>query len=161
MPHQSVTHGSFTIERTYPVSPREVFEAWASREAKDRWFGSGQDFLETTDEYSLDFRVGGIEVLTGTASRGRSFRYEAVHQDIVENERIVMTYEVLVAGRRISVSIMTAEITPAERGATLTITEQGTFLDGLDDNAERKLGGLSNLDGLERYFAERVPAATV
>jgi uncharacterized protein YndB with AHSA1/START domain len=160
MPHPTTTFGSFTIDRTYPVSPREVFEAWASRDAKDRWFGSGQDFLETTDEYSLDFRVGGVERLTGKASRDRAFQYEAVHQDIVENERIVMTYDVLVGGRRLSVSLMTAEITPVDGGANLSITEQGVFLDGLDDNEERKLGGLSNLDSLERYLAQRVPAAT-
>lgn len=158
MPHQSVTHGSFTIERTYPVSPAELFAAWTSREAKNRWFASGQDFLLDVDEYSLDFRVGGLERLEGALSDGRRFQYAATHQDIVQDRRIVMSYDVLVGGRRLSVSVMTAEILPADGGATLVVTEQGAFFDGLDTNAQRELGGLANLDGLERYFAQRAVA---
>jgi uncharacterized protein YndB with AHSA1/START domain len=153
--HQTVTHGTFTIQRTYPVSAHDVFEAWANEDAKDAWFASMQDFLATKDAYSLDFRVGGRELLDGRLRSGRHFRYEATHQDIVPDVRIVASYDVLIDGRRISVSLMTAEIVPVEGGATLLITEQGTFLDGLDDNDERRLGGLSNLDSIEAYFARR------
>jgi uncharacterized protein YndB with AHSA1/START domain len=153
--HQSVTHGTFTIERTYPVTAHEVFEAWAHEDAKDEWFASMQDFLETKETYSLDFRVGGVELLEGRLPSGRHFRYEATHADIVPDVRIVMSYDVLIDGRRISVSVLTAEILPAQGGATLVITEQGVFLDGLDDNDERRLGALSNLDSIETYFAAR------
>jgi uncharacterized protein YndB with AHSA1/START domain len=153
MTQTSVTHGTFTVERTYPVSAHEVFAAWASQDAKDRWFGSGSDFLAKTDEYSLDFRVGGLEHFAGSVEDGRTFRYTGITQDIVEDERIVMSYDVLVSGRRISVSIMTVQMAPTERGSKLTITEQGAFLDGLDDNATRKLGATANLDALEAYFA--------
>ena len=40
----SVTHGSFTVERTYPCAPARVFAAWASRDAKNAWFGEGDDY---------------------------------------------------------------------------------------------------------------------
>jgi uncharacterized protein YndB with AHSA1/START domain len=155
----STTHGTFTIERTYPVSAHEVFQAWASEQAKDRWFGSGAGFLAKTDVYSLDFRVGGVERFEGSLADGRRFQYRAIHQDIVEDERIIMSYDCLVNDRRISVSIMTVEFSPAERGATLTITEQGAFLDGLDNNDQRKLGATDNLDQIEKYFAAKVPAS--
>lgn len=150
-----VTHGSFTILRTYPVSPSELFEVWAQTDAKDAWFASMQDFLATKDSYSLDFRVGGTEILEGRLASGKHFRYEGIHQDIVPNERIIQSYDVLIDGRRISVSLLTVQIDPADGGATLVITEQGAFLDGLDDNAERELGARSNLDSIEQYFASR------
>jgi uncharacterized protein YndB with AHSA1/START domain len=160
MQHQSVTHGTFTIERTYPVSTQELFAAWATYDAKDAWFASMQDFLETKESYALDFRVGGAEVLEGRLSSGRHFRYAATHQDIVPDVRVVQSYDVAIDGRRISVSLLTAEILPAEGGATLLITEQGTFLDGFDDNDERRLGAISNLDSIERYFAARGAAVS-
>jgi uncharacterized protein YndB with AHSA1/START domain len=156
----SVSHGSFTIQRTYPVPAHELFEAWASHAAKARWFASSQDFLASHEAYTLDFRVGGIERLEGRLAGGRPFRYVATHRDIVPDRRIVMDYEVEIDGRRISVSLMTADISPAEAGSTLVITEQGVFLDGLDDNAQRELGGLANLDSLERYVAEKGAAVS-
>ena len=158
MTHRTVAHGTFTIERTYPVTAHELFDAWASEAAKDAWFASMQDFLAVKDAYSLDFRVGGIEVLEGRLASGRHFRYAATHQDIVVDTRIVQTYDVLIDGRRISVSLLTVEIVPADRGTTLVITEQGAFLDGLDDNDQRRLGAMTNLDSIERYFAGRTAA---
>jgi len=158
--HRSVTHGTFTVQRTYPVSVHDLFEVWARRDAKDAWFASMQDFLEVKVSYSLDFRVGGEELLEGRLASGRHFRYAGTHEDIVPDVRIIQSYDVLIDDKRISVSLMTAEFLPAEGGATLVITEQGTFLDGLDDNDERRLGSLSNLDSIERYFADRTAAVT-
>ena len=157
---RTVTHGTFSIERTYPVTAHELFAAWATYDAKDAWFASMQDFLAVKESYSLDFRVGGAEILEGRLASGRHFRYAATHQDIVPDERIIQSYDVLIDGRRISVSVMTAEIVPAATGTTLVITEQGAFLDGLDDNDERRLGALSNLDSIERYLASRAAAAS-
>jgi uncharacterized protein YndB with AHSA1/START domain len=34
MTDRSVTHGSFSVERTYPAAPQRVFAAWATLEAK-------------------------------------------------------------------------------------------------------------------------------
>ena len=43
MTTRSATHGSFTIERTYPAAPSRVFAAFASLEAKARWFGAADE----------------------------------------------------------------------------------------------------------------------
>jgi len=43
-PNRSVSHGVFTIERTYPdVRPQRVFDAFASIEGKNGWFTAPND----------------------------------------------------------------------------------------------------------------------
>jgi uncharacterized protein YndB with AHSA1/START domain len=153
MTDRSVVHDSFSIERTYPATPQRVFAAWASREAKNPWFGEGDDFLATTDQYTLDFRVGGSERLGGSFANGRSFDYHAVYHDIVEDQRIVASYDVRTDGRRVSVSLMTVELVGVPEGTRLVLTEQGAFLDGLDTNAQRQEGAADSLDKLGAFLS--------
>jgi uncharacterized protein YndB with AHSA1/START domain len=154
MTDRSVVHDSFSIERTYPATPGRVFAAWASREAKNPWFGEGDDFLATTDQYILDFRVGGSERLGGTLPNGRTFDYHAVYHDIVDDQRIVASYDVRIDGRRVSVSLMTVEFSGVPAGTRLVMTEQGAFLDGLDTNAQRQEGAADSLDKLGAILDE-------
>ena len=68
---RSVSHGVFTIERTYPsVTPRRVFDAFATEAGKDAWF-SGPDDRWDIVEREFDFRVGGRESLKGHENRPR------------------------------------------------------------------------------------------
>lgn len=150
MNERSVTHASFTLERTYPASPERVFAAWASQEAKSQWFGPGAD---DTGEHTLDFRVGGREHMSGAIPDGPMFTLDALYQDIVDNERVVWSYDIHLAGRRISVSLATMEISPVPGGAKLVLTEQGAFLDGLDTNAQREEGTVELLDKLGEFLA--------
>ena len=157
MTTRSVDHGSFTIERAYGSPPERVFDAWASRDQKNEWFGEGDEFLDITNEYTLDFRVGGRERLVGRFVDGREFSYEAVYQDIVANERIICSYDVSIDGRRNSVSLMTVELfTTPHGGTTLRLTEQGAFLDGLDSNEQRQEGAEDSLNKLGAHL--RLPA---
>ena len=153
MTDRSVTHGSFSIERTYPASPERVFAAWSSQPAKNEWFGEGDDFLVTTDQFTLDFRIGGHERLVGALPNGRRFSYDAVYHDIVDGRRIVMSYEVCIDGRRNSVSLMTVEIDGDVGRTRLVLTEQGAFLDGLDSNEQRQEGAIDSLDKLGGFLS--------
>ncbi len=151
---RSVVHDSFTIERTYPASPERVFAAWASQETKAQWFG-GDEEIASTGAHTLDFRVGGREHLDGTITDGTTFVYDALYQDIVDNERIVTSYDMHINDQRISVSVMTVEITGVPGGAQLVMTEQGAFLDGLDTNAQRREGTEEFLDQLGKYLGSQ------
>jgi len=153
MTDRSVVHDSFTIERIYPAKPKRVFAAWASHAEKDRWFGEGDDFLAVTDQYTLDFRIGGHERLDGKLPGGQTFGYDAVYQDIVADQRIVASYDVRIDGRRMSVSLMTVEVAAVPEGTRLVLTEQGAFLDGLDSNAQRVEGARDSLDQLGGYLS--------
>ena len=48
------------------------------------------------------------------------------------DQRIVYSYEMYADGARISVSVATIEFVPTADGTTLTVTEQGAYLDGFD-----------------------------
>jgi uncharacterized protein YndB with AHSA1/START domain len=147
MTERSVEHASFVVERTYDASPARVFAAWASPAAKGRWF-SGPDEWEKSN-HELDFRVGGRERVSGGPKGGPVHVYEARYQDIVPNERIILSYDMHLDDIRISVSLATVEFKPVGARTRLIYTEQGAFLDGYDDPAGREHGTRALLDNLE------------
>jgi uncharacterized protein YndB with AHSA1/START domain len=147
----SVVHDSFSIERTYPARPEQVFAAWATIEAKAHWFGN-EEGLDPVGEHTLDFRPGGHERFSGKFN-GVLFDFDATYYDIVDNERIVWSYDMLMDGRRISVSVATVTLEPVPGGTALAMTEQGAFLDGLDTNEQRREGTEQFLIDLGAYLA--------
>jgi uncharacterized protein YndB with AHSA1/START domain len=147
----SVVHDSFTIARDYPFSPDKVFAAWATLDAKRNWFGN-EPGIEPVGEQTLDFRVGGREHFSAKAE-GRLYDFDATYCDIVENERIVWTYDMHMDGQRISVSVATVELAPTPGGTRLVMTEQGAYLDGLDKNEQRREGTEQFLDNLAAYLS--------
>lgn len=144
MTTRTVTHGNFTIERTYPASPARVFAAFATPEAKARWFGAPDEMLSGDREF--DFRIGGHERM---ATKGETtYIFDAVYYDIVPDERIVTAYEMYANDDRLSVSVATVELTPAGNGTHLVYTEQGVYLDGIDKPEWREHGTAEMLDKL-------------
>ena len=150
MTERSVTHASFVVERDYDASPDRVFAAWADPAAKARWFRGTE---EAPDEYELEFRVGGRELNRGAGPDGQMYTYEGLYQDIVPDERIVYTYDMHMDDQRISVSLATVELRPAGDGTRLILTEQGVFLDGMDNVKQREQGTHGLLDKLEAELA--------
>lgn len=146
MTERSVTHATFVIERTYHASPARVFNAFADQAAKARWF-AGPDDWETLSA-DMDFRVGGSEIQRTQEPGGPVHTYQARYQDIVQDQRIITTYEMYMDDVRSSVSIATVELEPAGDGTTLRFTEQGAFLDGSDSLESRERGSRDLLDAL-------------
>jgi uncharacterized protein YndB with AHSA1/START domain len=152
MTERSVTHATFVIERDYDAPPARVFAAWSSRDAKARWFGAPDD---RTGKFQLDFRVGGREFNRGTAPNGNVYTYDARYQDIVPDERIVYAYDMHLGETRISVSLATVEFKRKGAGTRLIFTEQGAFLDGLDNPADREHGTGELLNALGAELQRR------
>lgn len=148
MGERSIEHASFSIERRYDVPPATVFEAWADAAAKARWFSEAEEWVAGPLE--LDFRVGGREVQRSRPEGGPVHTYRAIYWDIVANQRIVYTYEMLRDETRLSVSLATIEL-EADGGRTLLVlTEHGAFFDGLVSPTGREQGWGSLLDALAR-----------
>jgi uncharacterized protein YndB with AHSA1/START domain len=146
MSERSIEHGAFVVERVYDASPDRVFAAWSDPQAKARWYdGSDGDF-------ELDFRVGGWERFGGTLPDGREYTFQGLYRDIVLDRRIVYTYDMLLDGIRISVSVATVEFKPERDGTRLVFNEQGAFLDGHEMPARREQGMGSLLDALGQWL---------
>ncbi|MBE1580311.1 SRPBCC family protein [Amycolatopsis roodepoortensis] len=142
----TVKHATFTLERVYPVPPERVFAAWSDPAAKAGWItapGGG---------HSLDFRVGGREVISGPGD-GKRPVFEARYEDIAENERIVYAGRLSADDVLATVSVTTILLEAEEGGTRLTLTEQGTFLDGHEEPAWREQGTADWLDALGKALS--------
>ncbi|HEY3815504.1 MAG TPA: SRPBCC family protein [Caulobacteraceae bacterium] len=152
MADHTSAHSTFVVERTVNAKPARVFTAFSTEEGKQRWFAGGGEWKLL--RRAMDFRVGGTEHLSGEWPNGKVTQFDARYHDIVENQRMVYTYEMHVNGNRISVSLATIELTPDGSKTRLKITEQGVFLDGYDDAGQREHGTGMLMDRLVAAFDE-------
>ncbi|TJZ76228.1 SRPBCC family protein [Chitiniphilus eburneus] len=143
-----VRHERIVIDRPYDATPAQVFAAWASPEAKRRWFANDEEWENL--EYRLDFRVGGQEFDRSRPRNGGTLhQYDGRIEDIVPDARIVIAYTMSLDGQRISSSLLTLEFQPRTNGTRLLFTEQIAILDGADSATSRESGWRSVLDKLE------------
>ena len=148
----TVVHRSFTSERRYGCTPRQAFSAFADPELKRRWFGAPASWSDVS--WELDFRVGGGELSVGRDTGGRLHEFRSRYHDIVDGDRILFAYDLLLDEQLISVSLTTVEMRPDGEGTHLVFTEHGAFLDDLEDPAEREHGTSLMLDGLAAALGE-------
>ena len=153
MTQRSTKHATFTIERTFAIPPSRVFAAYADVKAKARWFVGPEDWEKSN--LKLDFRVGGRESVSGGPPEGPIHYYDALYQDIVPDQRIVLTYEMHLDKTRISVSLGTTEFKPSGTGTQLVYTEQAVFLDGYDDAGSRERGTKGLFDQLAAFLEKQ------
>lgn len=146
---RSTTHATFVIEREYGATPAKVFAAFADPKKKAKWFGGPAEWHA---EHKMDFRVGGKELSTGGPPGGVVHTMNGEYWDIIVNERIVMSYEMLLDTTRISVSLGTTEIKPHGAGSQLIYTEQGVYLDGYDDAGQREHGTKELFNQLDAFL---------
>lgn len=149
MTERSVAHATIHLERVYDAAPARVFAAFSDPAASDRWFVAAEGWEMT--EYDHDFREGGRETGRFAVKRGDPVIYNQTHyHQIVPDQRIVYAYTMAQEDTLMSASMLTLEF-KAEGGKTrLLLTEQGAFLDGVDQPANREAGWSELLDSLGR-----------
>lgn len=139
-------HGSFTIRRELDAPVALVFQAFADKTHKARWFKAPPDCKDEIREQ--DFRVGGTDRYKANCASGMVTEFTARYFDIVPGARIVYAYEMRLDGRKISVSLATLTFEASGKGTKLTVTEQGAFLDGYEDAGSREHGIGTQMDVL-------------
>lgn len=160
MSKSEIIHDTFVIERTYPVSAARVFAAFADGDLKRRWFLIDES-LAVTETYQNDFRVGGKETsrsrfadhTPGGSPAGTLMGNDSIYMDIVENERIVFAYSMLVGDARISASLATVQLVPEGKSTRLVYTEQTVFYVKSDALELRKQGWAYLLGKLAEVIA--------
>src|SRR5580704_18990655 len=138
MNERTVTHGTFVIERSYPVTPERVFAAFSDPAKKRRWFVGGEE--PASEEFEMDFRVGGVERKRFKVKIGFICTNHTVYLDIVPNSRIVFAYTMSAGDHRFSSSQATVELFASEVGTLLIFTEQGAYFEGADGPKLREGG---------------------
>lgn len=148
---RSQIHATFVIERTYPVPAEAVWHALSDNEARAQWFSAGTAF--DVREKSHEFRVGGQATEDGPWHGGPRSRFQSTYTDIVDQQRIVFTYDMWIDGRHLSTSLTTIALEPDRDQTRLTYTEQGVHFDGLDSVEGREEGTRGLLDQLGSYLS--------
>jgi uncharacterized protein YndB with AHSA1/START domain len=141
MTDRSVTHATFTLERTYPVATARVFAAWSDPAAKARWF-AGPD-----SSHELDFRVGGTETASGVHD-GKTMTFTTTYLDIVAGERITYTSTMHMGEEMTTASLTTVEFVSTGDETQLILTEHGAYLDGHEKPEWREEGTAQQLTAL-------------
>lgn len=157
MQEQSVIHSTFVIERSYPKPPERVFSAFADAVKKRRWFAEGEH--HEVEEFKMDFRVGGIELMRyrfkeGSPFPGVALINEGSYLDIVPNRRMVTAFRMTLGAIRISASLVTVELLPTDKGTDLICTNQGAFFEGSDGPQRREAGWRGLFDSLAKELAD-------
>jgi uncharacterized protein YndB with AHSA1/START domain len=143
------THATFVLEREYPAPLSTVWHALSDNDARAQWFGGGPEF--DVHDNTHDFRVGGHGIEDGRWKNGPHSRFFSTYTDIVDEHRIVFTYDMWIDERHLSTSIATMVLEPTSDGTRLTYTEQAVHFDGLDTAEGREEGTAGLLDNLGRH----------
>ena len=142
-------HDVFTLTRLLKAPPARVFAAFRDIDLKSKWFIAPGDYQIA--ERSLDFRVGGKEVLRGKFDNGTTTSYDATYYDITDNERIIYAYDLLINGSRFSVTLATILFRAKDGGTELSFTEQNVYVNApADAHASRIKGVAWHLDNLDQ-----------
>jgi uncharacterized protein YndB with AHSA1/START domain len=134
----NIHHATFMIERQFRTAPVRTFRFFSERDLKERWNACHPDW-SVIDE-AFDFRVGGIEAKRWRMGDGTEQTFTAHYLDIVAPDRIVYAFEMSYGGERVSVSLATVELQPADSQTRMTYTEQIAFF-GSRDALERRIAG--------------------
>lgn len=131
MKEPAVTHSTFVVERNYLQSPGQVFAAFAQPARKRRWYAEGDHEIQ---EFEMEFRTGGTERFRyrfkdGHPIAGSEITNQSEYQDIVPEQRIVITSKMSLNGKPISITLVTLEFLASVKGTDLVLTNQGTFVD--------------------------------
>jgi uncharacterized protein YndB with AHSA1/START domain len=144
---RSLAHSTFTVERDFASPPHAVFQAFADKAIKQKWFAGPDPWHQLS--VGFDFREGGREHNEGQfGDEGPISRFDCYYHEIVPDTRIVYDYEMRVDGLRLSVSLASVEFAASGSGTHLTLTEFGVYFDAAEDPALREAGTRELMDAL-------------
>jgi uncharacterized protein YndB with AHSA1/START domain len=157
--------GSFSIPLDLAARPEQVWSLLTDPALREKWVRMPGPSSTATRQF--DFRVGGGERLTNTFVSGdvaEDLENRSTFHDIVQNQRIVFSYEALVAGILRWVALVTVDLAANDEGGThLDWTEQYSFVQlstpGGGDDVKHLVGGTRlRLNGLVAALATALAA---
>lgn len=124
----SIVRDTIRIERTYPVSPDQVFRIWESVEARARWM---KPFPEMDLFYDRsEFRVGGTDIYRCGHEGHFNWAAEVQYLDIVTGRRLIYSERMAEEGVPQCASIVSVELFAKGKETLQVVTIDVLALDG-------------------------------
>jgi uncharacterized protein YndB with AHSA1/START domain len=139
---------SVRLQRTYPVPPEKVWQAWTNPQALTQWFGPGEPSSVTRAE--VDVRVGGRYHIAFTTPDGEAHDVSGVYQEVVKHRKLVFTWAWKSTPER--VSRVTVALRPTDEGTELTFLHEQFFDQAARDSHEG--GWLPTFVKLDAFMAQ-------
>ncbi|MFI5446451.1 SRPBCC domain-containing protein [Polaromonas sp. UC242_47] len=139
---------SLRLQRTYPVPPEKVWQAWTTPQALTQWFGPGEPSSVTRAD--LDVRIGGRYHIAFTTPDGEAHDVSGVYQEVLKHRKLVFTWAWKSTPER--VSRVTVALRPTAEGTELTFLHEQFFDQAARDNHER--GWTATFVKLDAFMAE-------
>lgn len=148
-PAASVAHETLVFDRSIRASPQAVFAAYADARVRARW--SAPSPTAAVIYSSTDFRVDGVDSFRCGSADDLRFTGVVRYLDILDGQRIVYSEVISTSEARLSVSLVTWELSTEGSGTRLVVTDQVTSFVGtemIDGSRAGMNGALDNLVGL-------------
>jgi uncharacterized protein YndB with AHSA1/START domain len=146
MTDRRVVHDTVVVSRLYDDAPERVYRAWTDPTMLQRWYVPG-DATWSAKILQHDFRVGGGKRIQ-FGPRDETYFEDCHYVDIVPNRRICYAMSIARGVTRITVSMVTVELTPQGKGCECRVTDQVAMLDGGETAKDRERGWGETLDKL-------------
>jgi uncharacterized protein YndB with AHSA1/START domain len=138
------------VERNFTSTPDEVFAAFTTREAVERWMSPGEGFNVKVEPF--DFREGGGATTIMSMDGDDPWINTDSYHEILPGRRIIETSTLRYKGALNFAGLVTIAFEPAPGGCALEITEMGAFPDGKDEAEGHEETWKAMLDSLAEYL---------
>ncbi|MEM6439600.1 MAG: SRPBCC domain-containing protein [Pseudomonadota bacterium] len=141
-----MTHDTVVFDRTFPVSPQRLFEAYADPKQREAW-SPPFDGVEVRIDRS-EVRTGGTETSRCGPTGDLKWRMEVAYHKVGPGAHICFTEALWEGDLLMTVSQSTFEISAAPEGCRLKLTDQvASYIgrEGIDGHREGYARSLDNL----------------
>lgn len=148
---EKTTHATLVFEREINATVEKVFAAFADAKARSEWSAPSDTAVVIYDRE--DFREGGEDHFRCGPKANPNIYGTTPYLEIIPNKRIVSSETIVMAGRRLCVSLATLELTASGKKTKLKSTSQIASFIGQDMIRGHEQGNNGSLNSLVKYFA--------
>lgn len=142
----AIQNFSLTMNRSFNVSKKDVYDAWTNTEALKSWFAPTKEM--TTIVHKLELRVGGNYRIEMLEPSGISHKIHGEYVALNPHDQIVFTWEWESDEQQVN-SLVTIDLNEKNGSTNMTLThEKLASQESLDLHSEGWTGCLAQLDNL-------------
>lgn len=142
----AIQNFSLTMNRSFNVSKKDVYDAWTNTEALKSWFAPTKEM--TTVVHKLELYVGGTYRIEMLEPSGTSHKIHGEYVALKPHDQIVFTWEWESEEQQVN-SLVTIDLNENDGSTNMTLThEKLASQESVDLHSEGWTGCLAQLDNL-------------